>query len=121
MVVLEETSTVGHDDQSVDVDVVVELARRRALVDAQAAGHAEVHEQRVDAARALEAEQQVLAAAVDGAEPSAFEGALEPGGNRPAQAPVVHVDRGDALADERGRDAAPGGFDFGELGHFAVA
>ena len=39
------------------------------------------------------------------------------GGNRPAQAPVVHVESRDAAADDVRRDAAPRGFDFGQFRH----
>jgi hypothetical protein len=42
---------------------------------------------------------------------------VEIGGNRPAQARVVHVDPDDAPAGDVRRDSAPGRFDFREFRH----
>ena len=82
---------------------------------AQAARHAEVQDQVAVAA----IEQQVFAAPRDRAHSRPGERAHRVR-NRPAQARLAHRDRGDRAADEVGRDAAAGDFDFGEFRHRAA-
>jgi len=89
------------------------MSRRRAWPHAQRAGHAEVHEQRPF----TRAKQQIFAAAIDAVDRRPGDARLETGGNRPAQASVVHVHPDDPPTRHVRRDATPGRFDFGKLRH----
>ncbi len=96
-----------------DVDVLM-LGRGRCRIhQTQAAGHAEMDDQRA----ALGADQQVLGAPLDGLDALAGQTHVEIFRNRPAQAPVTHQHAADALADQMRLDATAGGFDFGKFGH----
>ena len=79
----------------------------------QRARHPEVDEER---AAGLEAEDEVLAPAVDHADALSPElGGDRLGLERPSQARVVYLDSVEATAFERRRDCAPDGLDFGQL------
>jgi hypothetical protein len=116
VVVAQRRPVVEHE-----VDVIVRLPGRRAAVQAQAAGHAQVDEQRAFAVRRPagrgHSEEQVLASAVDCRDGSPAEPSLQPRRNRPAQPAVVDMHGGHAAAGESGRDAAADGLDFGQFGH----
>jgi hypothetical protein len=75
----------------------------------KAARHAEVHDGRAGIA----ADENVFGAALDGADGLAAKGALETRRDRPPQPPLADDDVEDAMPDQRGRDPAPGGLDFG--------
>src|SRR5690606_8864246 len=97
-----------------DIEMVVLPRRRRArLVEAQAAGHPEMHEQRPG----IRAEQQVLRAARDRVDALTGEDGGQLRRNRPAQARLADLERLDAAADDERRKTAAGRFDFGELRH----
>jgi hypothetical protein len=96
-----------------EVDMVMGLRRLGGVDQAQAPRHAEVDDQRAT----VGADEQVLGAPRDALHPAALEGRLEARRQPPAQAPVAHHDRGDALALEHRRKAAAGGLDLGELRH----
>ena len=72
-----------------------------------------MHEQRVRA----QAKKQVLATTFDRFDCAAAETSSQIRGNWPAQAPVVYVQFRNMPADDMGRDAAAGGFDFGQFRH----
>ena len=93
--------------------MIVGPALGRRAIDAEASCHPKMHEQRVGA----HSEQQVLAAPFDRVDRSAANTALQIGGNRPAQAPVVYMQFRNMPADDMGRDTAASGFDFGEFRH----
>ena len=96
-----------------EIDVIVESSRRRRAVNAKTARHAKMHQQCIRA----HAEQQVLAATLDRFDRAAAKATSQIGGNWPAQAPVVYVQFRNMPADDMGRDAAAGGFDFGQFRH----
>jgi len=106
---------IAHDGTVVEdeVRVIVRASRRRRGEDAQAAGHAEMHEQRPVADR----EQQIFAAPIDALDGATLQQPCESARNRPAQAAVVHPQRSDAPADHARRDAAACRLDLGQLGH----
>ncbi|MNE80371.1 hypothetical protein D3C80_1769340 [compost metagenome] len=92
-----------------DIHMLV-LGRRQAALDqAQAAGHAEMADQRAG----FGTQQQVLGAPFDLEDQLPGQAHIEVLGNRPAQPPLAHDHAADALAFEIGRDAAAGCFDFG--------
>ncbi len=99
----------GHARGQLDVDVLVATGRGAALHQPQAAGHAQVADQRTG----LGAQQQVLGAALDADDALSGQAHVQVFGNRPAQAPLAHDHALDALAFEVGGDAPAGGFDFG--------
>ena len=98
-----------------DADVVVLFPLIRRIDHAQAAGHAEVDEER---GAVVDFQQQILRAPGDAADRATFD-FQDVFRNRLAQ--IVAAD--DHLCDPRSchirLDAAAGGFDFGELGHVA--
>ena len=108
----------GHDgagrQAQDDVVVAIERLRRAAVLDAEVAGHAEVHEQRL--ARG-EIGEQVLGPAVQLEDRRARQPGREVGRKRTAQVGAAQDDLVDALADEDGREEPANGFDFGQLGH----
>ncbi len=96
-----------------DVDVIVRLPGWGFGECAQAAGHTEMHEQRVG----RRAEQQVLAATFERVDLSAGEALRKRRRNRPAQTSVVDVHGGNPASDDDRGEALASGFDFGELRH----
>jgi hypothetical protein len=96
-----------------EVVVVVQQPRRTGRHDAQAAGHAEVRDQRA----ALELDQQVLGPAVHVEHALPGDLPRELGLDGPAQARLAQVERADRAADQRRADAAPRRFDFGKFRH----
>jgi hypothetical protein len=86
-------------------------------VEAEAAGHAEVEEERIPPVGGDEA---IFGAAGDPGDGRALETLPEVGGDRPAKVRAARFDRGQPLAFEERREAAHDGFDFGEFGHVAM-
>ena len=105
----------------VEDQVVVLLGRRVRVVegadlgagDQDAAGHAEVDDQRL---AAVEGGEQVLRAAAERLDPRALQPLGQPVGERPAQVGAAHVGAGDDVADEHGLEAPAHGLDLGQLG-----
>ena len=95
-----------------DVPVVVQLGRNVRAKDAQASRHAEMHDERT----VVESDQQVFGAPFDAAHDLIGDGRREIGVDGPAQAAVPDYDQRDALADQCGRDTAPGGLYFRQFG-----
>ncbi|MNV94268.1 hypothetical protein D3C71_1890480 [compost metagenome] len=58
-------------------------------------------------------DQQVLGAALDADDQLPRQTNVQVLGNRPAQAPVTDHHTADPLANQMGRDSAPGSLDFG--------
>ncbi len=98
------------------VDVVVQAVGGRLAQVAQAARHAEMHEQRAG----LRAEQEILAAPLERVDSLAGQLRRERLRNRPAQPRLAHLDRGDRAADDVGGQAAPRRLYLGKLGHTAI-
>ena len=96
-----------------NVDVVVRASRWGVLERPQATGHAEVDQQRFGA----QPEEQVLASAVDTVDPTPAQTRSEIGRNRPAEPPVVYMQRRDMSTGDEGRNATACRFDFGKFGH----
>jgi hypothetical protein len=94
--------------------VAIERLRRTALLDAEVAGHAEVHQQRL--AR-REIGEQVLGPAVQLEDRVPREPRGEVDRKWTAQVGAAQDDLGDALADQDGREEPANGFDFGKLWH----
>ncbi|MNO61990.1 hypothetical protein D3C76_526520 [compost metagenome] len=92
-----------------DIHMLVLDRRQAAFHQAQAAGHAEVADQRAG----LGVQQQVFRPPFHLQDALPGQAHVEVLGNRPAQAPVTHDHAADALALDMGRDAPAGGFDFG--------
>jgi hypothetical protein len=84
-------------------------------VHAQAAGHAEMQQQRVGA----QSKEEVLASAIDAIDGPAGDQRRQLGGNRPAKARVVHAQRAHPLSRRVWLDPATGGFDLRQFGHAA--
>ena len=80
---------------------------------AQAAGHAEVDEQ--DALGKMD--EQVFGAPCAAQDGFAVEGAVQIGRDGVAQFRLADGGADDRFAGDVGRDAAQGGFDFGQFGH----
>ncbi len=80
---------------------------------AQAAGHAEVDEQ--DALGKMD--EQVFGAPCAAQDGFAVEGAVQIGRDGVAQFCLADGGADDGFAGDVGRDAAQGGFDFGQFGH----
>jgi hypothetical protein len=94
-----------------EVEVVVQRGFGQARVEAQAAGHAQVHQQQA----AIQVQQQVLPAAADGRHRAAHQG----GGvaaERPAQG-LAHADFLDAGADDAVGETEARDLDFRQFGH----
>jgi hypothetical protein len=72
-----------------------------------------MHQQRIRA----HAKQQVLAAALDCFNRAAADSRSQIRGNWPAQPRVVYVQFRNMPADDMGRDATAGGFDFRQFRH----
>lgn len=96
-----------------DVEVIVPAGRFRRRHQAQAARHAQMHDQR----SMVEAEQQVFAAAVDAAQAASGEQAAECAREGIAQAGMARHDGVDAAPGQVGQQAAAGDFDLGQFGH----
>jgi hypothetical protein len=79
----------------------------------QAAAHAQMHQQ----APAAEIQQQVLAPALDGAQPAADEGAGIGMRKRIAQGRDAKLGADESAPDQIRSDAAAGDFDFRQFGH----
>ena len=93
--------------------MIVRLFWRRRGKNAQAAGHAHVHDQRI----AAEAKQQVLAPAVDPIDDATDQPPWQIARNRPAEPAVVHPHGRHFLPFYVRSDAAPRRFNLGKLGH----
>ncbi len=92
--------------------VVVFPEVRAARADAQAAGHAEVQDERTRVA----CQHEVFRPPPHVAHCLAAD-FVDLAADRPAHAGVPHLDGADAAASEVGRDSPAGGFDFWKLGH----
>jgi len=93
--------------------VIVLLELNRWIREPQAARHAEVDDER---AGFFQMKDEVFRAAVN-VDDSVAADLIERFGNGIAELVVSNGDLTDWHADEMGRDAAPGGLDFGKLGH----
>ena len=94
--------------------LVIIDARLGVRADAERARHAEMHHQHL-ARRQIG--QQIFRPPAEALDRLPGQALFEVLGNRPAQAAVAHLDLGQARAFHGGRQAAPHGLDFGELGH----
>ena len=92
-----------------EVVVVVQQSRRTRRHHAQAAGHAEVGDERT----AVEIDQEVLGTATHVVNVLADKFAHEPRLDRPAQARLAQVESRDGMADHGFAHAATCRFDFG--------
>ncbi|MCY1247683.1 hypothetical protein D9M72_610380 [compost metagenome] len=99
----------GHARLQLDIHMLVLGRCQPGFHQAQAAGHAQV----ADQGTGLGLQQQVLGATFHLEDALAGEAHVEVLGNGPAQAALAHDHPPDALAFDEGRDAPPGGFDFG--------
>src|SRR5690606_19341475 len=106
----------GHARLQQDIDVLVLFRRKLAIHQPQAAGHAQMRDQRTR----LRLDQQVLGAPLDRLDTLAGQAHVQVFRNRPAQAPLTHDHTADTLADEMRLDTAAGGFDFGKFRHGGI-
>jgi len=90
------------------IDMFVLLHGLRLGQHSQAAGHAQMHDQRA----VCEVEQQIFGAARESAQFVALQPFGQIGRNRPAQIGCAHDDLRDGGVGQMGGDAAAGGFDF---------
>ena len=106
----------------VEDDVVVLFGRRVRVVedadrgagDEDAAGHAEVDDQRL---AAVEVGEEILGAAAQRGDPGAGEAGGEPRRERAAEVGAADVGVDDDAAGQDGLEAAADGLDLGKLGH----
>ena len=97
------------------VDVIVQAALEGGRQIAQAARHAEMHEQRAG----VRAEQQVLAAPLEPIDARTFQRARQALRNGPPKPRLANLDAGNRAANHVRRKPAARGFDFGQLRHRA--
>ena len=102
----------------VQLDVIVLAVRRGWIIQAQAARHAEVYDQRC---AVIQSQQKIFRAPLDGGHAPAGDFFLKACGNRPAQAALPHDGALNTAADEVGSYTAASGFNFGQLGHSSCA
>lgn len=96
-----------------EVDMIVFLRRRLRCDDPQAPGHPQVNNQ----CALVEAEQQVLRPPLESAQGLSVQPGLESFGNGPAQPPLADHELPDRVADDVGRNPAPGGFHLWKFRH----